>query len=79
MRYLEPITGILQARLWFDPQYDRAIAGDHRLRDTNVVGRSRMASLIVFTISAVAFRNFCLHYYRSMSAAAWCFASDSER
>jgi hypothetical protein len=35
MRYLEPITSILQARLWFDPQYDRAIAGDHRLRDTN--------------------------------------------
>ena len=38
-----------------------------------------MASLIVFTISAISFRNFCLYYYRSMSAAAWCFASDSER
>jgi len=67
------------SRLGFDPQYDRAIAAAEGLRDTNVVGRSDMASLIVFTISAITFRNFCLHYYRSMSAGAWCFASDSER
>jgi hypothetical protein len=65
--------------LRFDPQYDKAIATAHGLRDTDVVGRSYMTSLIVFTISAITFRNFCLHYYRSMSAAAWCFASDSER
>jgi hypothetical protein len=67
------------SRLGFDPQYGSAIVTADGLRDTNVVGRSCMASLIVFTISAITFRNFCLHYYRSMSAAAWCFASDSER
>ncbi len=35
-----------------------------------VIGRPWMAALIVFVISTITFRNFCVYYCRSMSAEA---------
>jgi hypothetical protein len=37
-----------------------------------------MVAAIVFIISSITFRNFCLYYSRSLSADATCFVSDSE-
>jgi hypothetical protein len=37
-----------------------------------------MAALIVFVMSAISFRNFCLYYCRSMSAEAVSSVPDCE-